>query len=63
MSSSRPTNGVSASVRRPFGRRRWRERPPIELDRPGDALEFVRALLLNDKEPRHLSLDVQGDED
>ena len=34
-----------------------------ELDRPRHALEFARALLLDDKKPRHLSLDIQGDED
>src|ERR1700733_1907476 len=34
-----------------------------ELDGPRHALEFARALLLDDKEPRHLSLDIQSDED
>ena len=33
-----------------------------KLDRGGHALEFARALLLGDKEPSHLPLDVQGDE-
>ena len=39
-----------------------RTHDPEKLDQGGHALEFVRALLLGDKEPSHLPLDVQGDE-
>ena len=52
-----------APARRPFGRRRWRERCDKSWTGLRHALEFVRALLLDDEEPRHLSLHVQGDED
>ena len=34
-----------------------------ELDRLRYALEFACAVLLGDKKPRHLSLDIQGNED
>src|SRR5271165_1049012 len=51
------------------GRQSPRPRPPAaaarahdaeELDRLGDALEFARALLLDDEEACDLSLDVHG---